>query len=158
MQTGWQRKCCVRACTGLTGKDDMTLRNEQKTWPRGKRLQQPVITQRHTHQLQPVSWLMYTGKKPLDAHTPLHAACTHSVHSSWGFGSSKDVLFWERCWVSHPSLVTDRETGCKYQTLHKEYDTPKYTRTQIQTDTCTLTFLYLLISRISRNIVSERLW
>ncbi len=61
---------------------------------------------------------------------------THSAQLL-GIWSSKDVLFWEQLWVSHPTLVTDGATGCKYQTLYKHGDTRKHTPTHTNTHTHT---------------------
>lgn len=78
----------------------------------------------------------------LNAHTPCTRMRTYS-EQLLGIWSSKDALFWEQLWVSHPTLVTDGETGCKYQTLYKHCDTQKHppTLTQTHTQAHTLTFL-----------------
>lgn len=62
---------------------------------------------------------------------------TYAHMHTWWIWSSKDVLFWEQLRVSHPTLVTDGETGCKYQTLYKHRNMLKHPRKHTNTYTHT---------------------
>lgn len=89
----------------------------------------------------------------LSTQTLLH---THSAQLS-GIWSSKDVLFWEQLWVSHPTLVTDGETGCKYQTLYKHCNTRTHplAHTYAHRLTLSLSVNFHRVSLISQNHVAE---
>lgn len=76
--------------------------------------------------------------------------CTQGARSTqlW---SSKDVLFWERRRVSHPTLVTDGETGCKYQTLYKHGDDTPPQQTHTLSHSSCVAVVSLPLSSLSLN-------